>query len=292
MKKSVIKHFQNLPSNKAEQFNEALKLYRKCPGKNLGQERFYNQAGYNSANLENLNYDLKKLTGVTEAEIRNTTSTFSAENKNVDTSKNASVANVPAPKEKTKAKFTAAETTSKEDVFKVAPEEVKKQIKLREEFPFLSEENCPDEFHILTGKKFTSYYAWVEAHKHLLVNISDLNTDNAPIAMSSQEIDALAIASVENFEVNQQIWQELNHYKETGKVLGKHPIFIERKLKNKISKLTNAAAAKRLVLLENYIRRDRNKSKKAKTPEDKEKYANKVVAWQTEDQLIKAQHNL
>ena len=70
MKNLVIQHFKNLPASKTAQFNDALQLFRKCPGKNLGQERFFNQAGYTPATLENLNYDLKKLVNITEADIR------------------------------------------------------------------------------------------------------------------------------------------------------------------------------------------------------------------------------
>jgi hypothetical protein len=391
MKDKVIQFFKNLPKTKEEQFNEALTLYRQCPHKNAGQERFYNRAGYTAANLENLHYDLKKLVGVTEADIRkaktiiilektrfvlvidsntnlkelttdvlenylkdnkveiltlpnfekgipgnsqmkkyckeNEIETVSGKSEdlilainsfyranlealvkdflhaaseldkalNSEGFKNVTDTNDLDIKVATEAKKNEVGATSKEEVFTKAPDEVKEAVKFKDEFPFLLESDCPEEFHILTGKKFASYYAWVKAHQHLLVNIVDTDQDASPINLTDTEVDELAVASVENFEVNDLIWKELNYYKETGKVLGKHPIFIERKLKESIDAMPVADAAKRLTNLDNYIRRDNNNLKAAEEDKNEaniEKYTQKVLEWQTETKLIKAKHNL
>lgn len=287
MKNKVIQHFKNLPTDKASQFNAAFNLYRNCPGKNLGQERFYNQSGFTQANLENINYDLKKLVGITDADIRRAQSVILNEAPKQDI--------IQAEKKLQENILEMSGATTKEEVFTKAPGNVKTQIKLRDEFPFLNEDDCPEEFYILVGKKFNYYDAWVKAHKALLVNIKDIEEDASPIEMTSEEVNELALSAVENFEVNQAIWKELNHYNETKQVLGEHPIFLERKLKDSIDTMTVADASKRLANLDNYIRRDKRhlaKAEKAKNEADIEKYTKKIIGWETEEKLIKAKHNL
>lgn len=292
MKNKVIQFFNNLPAKKEEQFNEALALYRKCPHKSDGQERFYNRAGFTPANLDNLVYDLKKLVGVTDADIRKGVKVdfLVDEEAIVESYRDTDV--IPGDKEKIVEHSTL---NNKEEVFTKAPDQVKEAVKFKDEFPFLLEKDCPEEFHILTGQKFAAYYAWIKAHQHLLVNISDINEDASAINLTDEEVDQLALTAVENFEVNDLIWKELNHYEETNEILGKHPIFIERQLKDKIDAMPVADAAKRLTNLDNYIRRDAKKlekAEKAKNGADIEKWQHKILEWETEQKLIKAKHSL
>lgn len=270
MKNTVLEYFKNLPKSKAEQFNQAFALYRKCSEKSLSAELFYNRAGYSPTNLEALQYDLKKLFAITPVQIRNFTSD---------------------KKEEVKVAVKTIDTSglnSSEDVFTKAPDEVKEAVKLRDEFPFLKEANCPDELLILVGKKFNHYDAYVKAHKDLLVVVEqDAQGEDVGIALSPEQITNLALSAVENFQVNQDIWDELNYYKENKNVLGKHPIFLERKLKERIDALTVEKATKRISNLENYIRRDSKKLEKASATNEKEKYTQKVKDWEIELGLIK-----
>lgn len=289
MKSQVLAFFVNLPKSKEAQFNEAFKLFRKCPGKSLAQEGFFNRSGYSPNNLESLFYDLKKLVDLKNVEIKN------AKKKIVKVDdkalKESDEQRIEASK---KALLKEVGAKNKEEIFTKAPDFVKEEFKLKDEFPFLKEENCPDEFYILVGKKFNHYDAYVEAHKDLLVTISDTEDDAAPIPLKQEEINALAKKAVENFVVNQQIWDELNHYKETGKVLGKHPVFVEYKLKEKVESLTVEDVTKRVTLLDGYIRRDTKKLEKAqksKNKNDIEKFEAKVLEWQTELKMIKKKFN-
>ena len=130
-------------------------------------------------------------------------------------------------------------TEKKEEVFTTAPDEVKETVKLRDEFPFLDDPECPDELYILVGKKMAHYNAYVNAHEDLMVNLENEETIDGPkIPMTPEQIFEFAKKAVENFEVNQDIYAELNHYKETGEILGKHPIFMERKLKASVDVLS------------------------------------------------------
>lgn len=295
MKDKVIQFFKNLPTEPRAQFNEALLLFKEASKLNDGQFRFYNKSGYTKANLENLLYDLKKAVNVTDAEIRKAVKVVVEVNPSKEISEKTASTKTFEAHQLGESFKTATVLNSKEEVFTKAPDEVKEAIKFKDEFPFLNEAECPDEFHILTGRKFTAFYAWQKAHAHLLVNIEDTDKDASPIAMTPEEVSVLASAAVENFEANQLIWKELNHYKETGAILGKHPIFLERQFKEKIEAMTNAEASKRLSNLDNYIRRDKRHLEDAEINKDEkaiEKYAYKIVKWQTEEKLIKAKHNL
>ena len=272
MKELILEYFKNLPKTKEDQFNTAFQLYRKSAGKSLAQESFYNRAGFTPANLKNLQYDLKKINGITDGQIRNFKS---SEKQTVNPQKSDNTIQVTVT------------ATTKEEVFTTAPDDVKETVKLRDEFPFLNETDCPEEFYILVGKKMNHYNAYVAAHKALLVNIKDTDEDASPIDMTAEEINELALTAVADFIINQEIYDELSHYNETGKILGKHPIFIERKLKESIDALTVEKATKRLTNLDSYIRRDTKLAKKATELKDKEKYQNKVKNWKIEEALIK-----
>lgn len=358
MKSQVLDYFKNLPKSKEEQYNKAFQLYRKAPGKSLAQESYYNRAGFTQPNLDNLHYDLKKLVGLKDSEIRSAQKIVSVikqtltleqlkegvtvekvkaflTQENVDFPRlpqfNKGIAGNKQMKSYCKEHsitptsnksvdlliavhtyynnlilaialeyLTPTDTlpadievisTTKEEVFDQAPDEVKEAIKLRDEFPFLDDRDCPEEMYILVGKKIAHYKAYVKAHENLLVTIKDTDKDASPIAMTSEEVTALALQAVEDFTINQDIYNELNHYNETGKILGSHPIFIERKLKESIDALTVEKATKRISNLDNYIRRDQKNAEKATTDKDKEKYLLKVKTWKVELGLIKAKFN-
>lgn len=179
--------------------------------------------------------------------------------------------------------------TTPEEVFIEAPSEVKETIKLRDEFPFLNDPDCPEELFILVGKKFAHYDAYVKAHAALLMVVeSEENPEAQKVQMTPEQITALALTAVVNFELNQDIYKELEFYKENGKILGEHPIFLERKLKAGIDTMTIAEATKKMSNLDNYIRRSGKALENAKTEEEKEKLTKKLQSWQTELILVKA----
>ncbi len=53
-------------------------------------------------------------------------------------------------------------------------------------------------------------------------------------ARTHSEIHKASRDTVENYLENRSIWQELNHYKEKGSVLGNHPIFARLKRTDEI----------------------------------------------------------
>lgn len=169
--------------------------------------------------------------------------------------------------------------------FEAAAPEVKEAIKFRDEFTFLKDDDCPEELKALVTDKFTAYHEFCDAHKELFEKVAGV-TDGVPL-QDDAVIFELAKKAVENFVVDQAIYDELAYYKAEKKILGKHPVFAKRKLQEEVDSLSIADAAKRASNLDNYIRRDSNNAEKAKTDEEKQKFLQKVEGWKLELEYIK-----
>ncbi len=93
------------------------------------------------------------------------------------------------------------------------PDNVKRSIKLREEFPFLKQKTCPGVLKELVADMLTAYDAYITGHSKLVEGVE------------AGELEELTKSVVDNYLENREIWDELNHFKTTGDLLGKHPIF-------------------------------------------------------------------
>jgi hypothetical protein len=127
------------------------------------------------------------------------------------------------------------------------PEMVKKAIRLRDDFPFLKEKDCPDEFKIIVADMLTAYDTYRETHPKLF---EDLTPE-----------EALKLTSdvVENYIENREIWDELIHFKEKGEILGNHPIFEETKWAKELESMESGELVKRKDALYNAITRTKKK---------------------------------
>lgn len=211
MKEEIIKFLENDRS-----YNGAIALYSKF-GRNALFLRQMNLKGETEKTKEALFYELFKLTGLSGKDfhkIMNTAVLIQSETPSSD---------IPISKP------AAAENESQKDLpllLDKAPVEFAKSLKLRQEFPFLKEQNCPNELKILVADMLTAYYNYVEAHPKLL------------LAESAEELSALAGTVVENYLENRSIWEELNYYKENRVILGEHPKLKELAFRNEIADMT------------------------------------------------------
>lgn len=126
-----------------------------------------------------------------------------------------------------------AEKAGPED-FTPAPASEERK-KLRDDFPFLKEEDCPLELKALVTDKINAYEEYVVAHNQLLKHA------NKEIELSEEQVQELTKKSVEAFELNREIYEELNYYRANGKVLGKHPIFKTLTLKREVNSMSQDA---------------------------------------------------
>lgn len=85
----------------------------------------------------------------------------------------------------------------------------------REDWPFLSEPDCPPELKILAADKITAYKGFAQEHEKLFS------------CTSLEECLETAKNCVKFYCQNRKIFSEFAYYKEHGVILGKHPVFEE-----------------------------------------------------------------
>jgi hypothetical protein len=163
--------------------------------------------------------------------------------------------------------LVAAQQQKKVDA---VPVSIKRSIKLRDQFPFLKRKDCPGVLKELVADMLTDYENYVSNHAKLV------DEDNpAMVAELSKSV-------VEDYLDNRAIWKELNHYKETGRLLGEHPIFEWIHRRDEIRKLPPAELVKLRDNLNNKI--PRTKKLIADDPEHKDtaKRAERVAQFEQE----------
>lgn len=211
-------------------FDTGVRIYQKF-GKNNALLRKFNLQGETPQNLELLHTRLYMLTGLPDKEFHQMML------KPVE--KQDPVVAIPA------AKPVPPPADPKPAQPVTAVEAVR--VKLRDEFPFLSEPFCPDDLKILVADMITAYENYVKAHKELF-DVTD-------------EKNAFEVADklIENYLDNQAIWKELNHFKNTGKILGEHSHFSAQKRKGELMKKSVPELIKLKEQLEMNIWRNRKK---------------------------------
>jgi hypothetical protein len=251
MKKKVIEFFQNLPEQEHEQFNIAFELYRSSVGKNLGTERNLNSAGYSKRNLENLLYDLQKMHDITDLEKVVTSSEVRGTN-DEDVTVDGTVHFLPLinPEDHNQLQEDIDVLNAEKEDLEDENEDLKDEneslksenetlkalkvadaVSIREEFPFLKEADCPDELKILVADKITAWNIYVDAQR-AISQAAELND------LSNDKLTELAKISVDAFDENQKIYEELNCYATFKRVLGIHPIFKKLQLSREVEIMT------------------------------------------------------
>ena len=249
MKEKILKYFKEDRS-----FDGAVKIYMEH-GNSMGIKNTINRQGYSEYNHKLLHEQFKQMAGIDQAEME-------------------SLLSLPigkqTPAKEKKIVIVGAPTVTN---IMAIPEEIKKSIRLREDFPFLSATDCPNELKILVADRITAYHGYVEAHKALFA------------AATPEEIAELAAAVIDNYIENQEIWAELNHYKENGEVLGVHPIFAEQKRKAEIIGMTTGDQIKLLNNLNNYVARSTKEITDNPEADNAEKEA-KIKQWKFELDIL------
>ncbi len=85
--------------------------------------------------------------------------------------------------------------------------------RFREDWPFLSEPDCPMELKALAADMITSWHDYVNAHEELFS------------CSTPEECYEAAEKTIKNFSRNSSSRLEFQYYKEHRRILGKHPIF-------------------------------------------------------------------
>lgn len=247
-----------------------------------------NRAGNTPDNYKFLCYELAKLAGLTESQYKNflkvpLMKAISEETRNTkidindlspeeildqiasvnldDLTYNTAravmkIAEVKVEKPNKAKIFAVLADMKKARVLVSVPVEVKRSFKLREEFPFLKQKDCPPILKELVADMLTAYDNFIEGHQKMVGT------------MDEETINSLSKEVVENYLENRQIWEELNHYKEKGELLGNHPLFEWIGRRNEITDMKTADLVQLQKQLENKI--PRTKKKIADEPDHKE----------------------
>jgi len=131
--------------------------------------------------------------------------------------------------------------------FTASTELDKQSVKLHDQFPFLSEDDCPDVFKILTNELAVSYRKYKAAHPRLFEQLT-----------ADERLEA-AKDVVVPYKENKAIWNELAHYQTNRKPLGEHPLVIAYLRQLEIKEMDAAQLAK----LQSNISNNINRNKKA-----------------------------
>ena len=170
-------------------------------------------------------------------------------------------------------KLTELTETQQKAVEKLAPaysevpETIKKVIRIREKYPFLRSQDCPEEFKIMVADMFTAYDNYREAYTLL----SDKNTKDENLQ--------LAESVVENYLANRAMWEELDYYLANGEILGNLPIFELLKLRKEISALTDMDLMKKLNTTKPNITKSKKAIEGAKNDEEKAEANTRYEKW-------------
>ncbi len=161
--------------------------------------------------------------------------------------------------------------------YQEVPETTKKVIRFREKYPFLKSPDCPNELKIMVSDMFAAYDVYREAYAKL----DDKN--------SQDENFKLAKDVVENYLQNKAMWDELDHYKENGTVLGEHPIFETLKLRDEIAGLSDLDLPKKLSNARSNITKAKNAIAAAKDDEAKAAADERLAKWETTETELLAE---
>lgn len=319
-KNAVIELLASHPKAPKARYKVLVEKLKELDGATPSQKRFYNAAMYSPVNLESLEYDLKKLCGITDREVKKLVSANKQEVKDLDVivelpeeiverlkqvnleelnynselkplAKNISEALGVEPTSQKKVDliafidgFIPKEPTQEElataftEALSAAPEDVKQGLKIRELYPFLNDDDCPDEFHTLTGKMVSAYINWKEGREELKALVE--------AGVSNEEIYAIANKVVADFKLNLDCHDELAYYQEHKQILGKHPIFAEKMLQEKVNNMGQVELANRKKNLASYISRDKKAFNKMEPGEARDNFQLKIKEWEDEQRLV------
>ena len=175
----------------------------------------------------------------------------------------------------TKSNQEASENDSIVKAIEEAPEAAKGGFKIREQYPFLGEDDCPNELKVLVSDMVTAYHKYRQERKELKELLEKGQED---------KIYELASSVVSNFELNLEIKAELDHYKEHKEILGNHPIFEDLRLQREVDVIPEADLKSKRQNYRSYISKEQKKT--FKDDDSKAKSDAKIEEWKKYIDLI------
>lgn len=230
MKSKFIKVLANKESLKDKKlYNRLLELYAQVAGV---KQVYHYQLGYTPQKLENLKYEIKKNQGISDKEIALYVPGEEDEDEVQATAPTLTPGQIQKAAEAHAAEV-AARTKQENPIITelLTNADAQEGLKIRDEYPFLNDPNCLDVFKVLVSDKITAYKEYAKKHAEAL--------EAADQGEAEEKLYELASAAVKDYQMNQDIKKELDHYRDTnGKVLGKHPALADLKLQQEVNEMT------------------------------------------------------
>lgn len=142
----------------------------------------------------------------------------------------------------------------------------KESIKLRDQFPFLRESDCPRVLHLLVADLITAHETFVTQQPLLHQQATQEQLKQLVKEVKASYID------------KKEVFAELEYYNEHKELLGEHPIFELLKQEEEIRNLNTVDLAKKNSNLQNNINRNKKKLESAENDVDKEKYEELILS--------------
>ncbi|WP_050381245.1 hypothetical protein [Chryseobacterium sp. Hurlbut01] len=262
--KNVLKILKNKDALKNQRlYTELLKEYA---AETTVRTVYYYQLGYTPEKLTGLIYDVKKHFGITDKDI----ALYNGEEEEeeiqiqsfIDTSTNTLISLVNPNAEVLK-------ILNLESV-----PDVMDGMKFRDEYPFLNDENTPNEFKILATDKITAYKQYALKHAEIL-KASDEGE-------AEEKLFEIGKEALNKWNLNQEIKEELDFYRDSnGKILGKHPLLADLKMKQDVAEMSEADLVKSRTNAQKSVSKYKNEGK----ADLEEKHQKKLDA--IEERLVK-----
>ena len=234
MKNDFLKILANEANLKAKKlYNQLLEEYSKVA---TVRQVYHYQLGYSPTKLENLKYEIKKVYQISDKEIALYVPGDEEEDQQTDdTSTGGQDLGTPEPTAEEIAKQLAEQNPVLAELLKNP--DAQEGLKLRDEYPFLNDPNCPNEFKILVSDKISAYKNYAAKHAETL--------EAADAGEAEDKLYELAKETLGNYEMNQEAKAELDFFRDTnGKILGKHPLLADLKLNQDVNEMTEAELVK------------------------------------------------
>lgn len=269
-------------ADKYEQFNKAFELYKKTPGKNISLETKLNRVGFTDEYLEALLYDLQQLNGVTDLEIaekkKEVNLKVSPELLDVEFDKVEPSTEAEGTKTEVPGQSTEPSEAEKGKLLVFEHDNPEEEKGLREEFPFLNDEKCPQIMYVVVGKRIAAYKRYQELHAKLQ------QVESGELQLSDEEKAQLVQDTEKAFSENRSLWEELNHYAQEGEILGKHELFRQNQLQKEVDEMSKEELVKFIPSSATFFSRKKAELAKEK---DAEKIAKINTAIQEREYKLK-----
>ncbi|HFK5518826.1 hypothetical protein CMT42_14795 [Elizabethkingia anophelis] len=275
MKIAVLDFLKKEYPKPVDRFNDGMGLLMRTPEASTMLQRNYNARGYTPQSLESLEYDLKKIYGISDADIRKHIIEIPEEN-------NVIVGGGTVGYDQ--ALFMAANKDLFTNVLQDMNETEKSGLKMYDRYPFLREEDCPNEFKILTADAITAFHNFKEAHTELFNEVVlPENTE-----LTNEEIYAIAAKLLSDFELNREIHVELEYYAKNNEILGEHEIFADLKKQRELDALTSADLSRKIGNIASNISKKKTKLGKTTDKDLKNTLSEEIKALEKEKAELNA----